>query len=90
VEHGYCSGVCCMYAVKEAVTAKEHSSAGLETAIFFMDMRAFGKDFERYWRRAEKTTVSACPLPGACTAFRPDGEAEDRYVTSRGLARGDL
>jgi heterodisulfide reductase subunit A len=54
VEHGYCSGVCCMYAVKEAVTAKEHGSAGLETTIFSMDMRAFGKDFERYWRRAKK------------------------------------
>ncbi len=50
--HGYCSGVCCMYAIKEAVIAKEHAGADLETAIFFMDMRTYGKNFERYYQRA--------------------------------------
>jgi heterodisulfide reductase subunit A len=52
--HDYCSGVCCMYAVKGAVTAKEHGSPSLDSAIFFMDMRTFGKDFERYFNRAER------------------------------------
>lgn len=52
--HGYCSGVCCMYAIKEAVIAKEHAGASLDTAIFFMDMRTYGKDFERYYNRAQK------------------------------------
>lgn len=50
---GYCSGVCCMYAIKEAVIAKEHSKEGLDTAIFFMDMRTYGKEFERYYNRAK-------------------------------------
>ncbi len=50
--NGYCSGVCCMYAIKEAICAKEHSSEPLDTAIFFMDMRTHGKDFERYYNRA--------------------------------------
>ncbi len=54
--HGYCSGVCCMYAIKEAVIAKEHSKKGLDTAIFFMDMRTYGKDFERYYNRAKDET----------------------------------
>lgn len=49
---GYCSSVCCMYAIKEAVIAKEHSHEPLETTIFFMDMRTHGKDFERYYNRA--------------------------------------
>ncbi len=49
----YCSAVCCMYAVKEAIIAKEHSKEPLDTAIFFMDMRTYGKDFERYYMRAE-------------------------------------
>ena len=52
-DHGYCSSVCCMYAVKEAVIAKEHSKDGLETSIFFMDMRTYGKDFEKYYERAK-------------------------------------
>jgi len=51
-KHGYCSSVCCMYAIKEAVIAKEHSHEPLETTIFFMDMRTFGKGFEKYYDRA--------------------------------------
>ena len=52
--NGYCSSVCCMYAVKEAVIAKEHSDHDLDTAIFFMDMRTYGKDFEKYYERARE------------------------------------
>jgi heterodisulfide reductase subunit A-like polyferredoxin len=48
-DHGYCSSVCCMYAIKEAVIAKEHLGGDLDCAIFFMDMRTYGKDFERYY-----------------------------------------
>jgi len=51
-EKGYCSSVCCMYAIKEAVIAKEHSKDELETTIFFMDMRTYGKGFEKYYDRA--------------------------------------
>ena len=51
--HSYCSSVCCMYAIKEAVIAKEHAPMSLDTAIFFMDMRTFGKDFELYYNRAQ-------------------------------------
>jgi heterodisulfide reductase subunit A-like polyferredoxin len=53
-DHSYCSAVCCMYAIKEAVIAKEHSKEPLETAIFFMDMRTYGKEFEKYYNRAEE------------------------------------
>ncbi|KKL18654.1 hypothetical protein LCGC14_2473360, partial [marine sediment metagenome] len=49
---GYCSSVCCMYATKEAVIAKEHQEQ-IETTIFFMDLRAYGKDFDRYIDRAK-------------------------------------
>ncbi|OGP69644.1 MAG: 4Fe-4S ferredoxin [Deltaproteobacteria bacterium RBG_13_60_28] len=51
--HSYCSSVCCMYAIKEAVIAKEHAPYELDAAIFFMDMRTFGKDFEQYYNRAK-------------------------------------
>ena len=53
-DHSYCSAVCCMYAIKEAVIAKEHSKEPLDTAIFYMDMRTYGKDFEKYYNRAEE------------------------------------
>jgi heterodisulfide reductase subunit A2 len=48
---GYCSSVCCTYAIKEAMLAKEHSKEPLDTAIFYMDIRTHGKDFERYFNR---------------------------------------
>jgi heterodisulfide reductase subunit A-like polyferredoxin len=52
-DRGYCSSVCCMYATKEAVIAREHDS-NIEPTIFYMDIRAFGKGFDAYIERAEK------------------------------------
>ena len=49
----YCSSVCCMYAIKEAVIAKEHHHE-VEPTIFYMDIRAHGKDFDAYYERAKK------------------------------------
>jgi heterodisulfide reductase subunit A2 len=55
-DNDYCSSVCCMAATKEAILAKEHEP-GLEATIFFLDLRAFGKDFDRYSERAQKLGV---------------------------------
>jgi heterodisulfide reductase subunit A-like polyferredoxin len=52
----YCSSVCCMAATKEAILAKEHEP-DLEVTIFFLDLRAFGKDFDRYYERARSLGV---------------------------------
>jgi len=49
----WCSSVCCMYATKQAIIAKEHD-ARIEPAIFFMEMRTFGKDFDKYVERAKR------------------------------------
>jgi len=49
----YCSSVCCMFAVKEAVFASETIGPDADTAIFYMDMRAYGRDFQRYRDTAE-------------------------------------
>jgi heterodisulfide reductase subunit A len=48
----YCSSVCCMYAIKEAVIAKEHAHE-VEPTIFYMDIRAHGKEFDAYYERAK-------------------------------------
>jgi heterodisulfide reductase subunit A-like polyferredoxin len=47
----YCSYVCCMYAAKQAIISKEHDP-GVEPTIFFLDFRAQGKGFDRYYERA--------------------------------------
>lgn len=54
IGNGFCSSVCCMYAIKQAMIAKEHSHDPLDTTLFYMDMRTPGKDFERYQNRAKE------------------------------------
>jgi len=50
--NAYCSSVCCTYAIKEAIVAKEHDP-GLDITIFYMDIRTQGKGFESFYERAK-------------------------------------
>jgi heterodisulfide reductase subunit A2 len=54
VDADYCSSVCCMFSIKEAILAKERSGGTVDAATFYMDMRTFGKDFQRYRDGAEQ------------------------------------
>jgi len=56
-DNSYCSSVCCMYAIKQTVIAVEHSSDPLDCAVFYMDMRTHGKDFDSYYENAKKSGV---------------------------------
>jgi heterodisulfide reductase subunit A len=75
----YCSSVCCTYSIKEAIVAKEHSKDPLDTAIFFIDMRTYGKDFERYYNRAQE---EACVrfIKSRITSILPVRETGDLLI----------
>ena len=83
--NGYCSSVCCMYAIKEAVMAKDHVP-GLRTSIFMMDMRTHGKDFDRYYQRAQEDSgvrFVRCRVHGV----EPEGDSGDlrlHYINEEG------
>jgi len=85
-DNAYCSSVCCMYAIKEAVIAKEHAGDDLDCAIFFMDMRTPGKDFERFYDNArEKAGVRF--IRSRVHTINPVFDGDDlqiRYVTETG------
>jgi heterodisulfide reductase subunit A len=51
--HSYCSSVCCSYIQKQVILAKDHD-AGTRATIFHNDIRSYGKDFERFYQRAQK------------------------------------
>jgi heterodisulfide reductase subunit A len=88
---GYCSAVCCTYAVKEAILAKEHSPNGLDTAIFYIDIRTFGKDFERYYNRA-KDDLGVRFVKSRITHVEPMGANSKhviRYVDAAGHTRDE-
>ena len=81
----YCSAVCCTYAIKEAIVAKEHMKTPLDTAIFYIDMRTHGKDFERYYNRAEELGVRFVKSKiSAITPAGEDGNLLIRYTDEAG------
>lgn len=49
----YCSSVCCMHSSKEATLAREHDST-TQSYIFYIDIRAVGKGFQRYITRSSE------------------------------------
>jgi len=51
-DNSYCSAVCCTYTQKQVILTKDHDAAA-ECTIFHNDIRSHGKDFERYYQRAE-------------------------------------
>ena len=89
----YCSSVCCMYAIKEAMIAKEHVDT-VEPTIFFMDMRAFGKDFDKYYERAKEIGIKFIrSRVSKIREIHDTGDLEIRFVTEDGrvtLERFDL
>ena len=82
-DNSYCSGVCCTYTQKQVILTKDHN-VDAECTIFHNDIRSFGKDFERYYQRAEQ-------LPGVefirsyASIVREDPETKNvflRYSTT--------
>ncbi len=80
----YCSSVCCMYATKQAIIAREHD-AEVEPSIFFIDMRAHGKGFDRYYERAQESGVRYVRSMVSRVAEKPQSKnLEISYVAADG------
>lgn len=50
----FCTGICCMFSIKEALLAKKITDGAVETSIFYMDMRTSKKEYQRYRINAER------------------------------------
>ena len=83
--NSYCSAVCCTYTQKQVILTKDHD-AEAECTIFHNDIRSYGKDFERFYQRAEK-------LPGVrfIRSYVAVGKEipESKNVTIRYSTTGD-
>ena len=53
-KHSYCSSICCMYATKEAILAKQRLGQEVDCRVFLMDERAFNKEYSTYFDRARQ------------------------------------
>jgi heterodisulfide reductase subunit A len=91
-DNSYCSSVCCMYAIKEAVIAKEHAGKDLDCAIFFMDMRTHGKEFERFYATAKDKhgiRFIRCRVH-TITPVAGTDDLEIRYITENGDLKTEI
>jgi heterodisulfide reductase subunit A-like polyferredoxin len=80
----YCSSVCCTYAIKEAIVAKEHVPHELEETIFYMDMRTQGKDFDRFYERGKEEGIRFL----RARAYRVEESDETEDLSVRYLENG--
>ncbi|MFA5860167.1 MAG: FAD-dependent oxidoreductase [Candidatus Thermoplasmatota archaeon] len=80
-----CSRICCMYSMKEAFQAKEHGVD--DVTILYMDIRAYGKGFDDFYRRTREEGVRF--LRGRPSSVTPtDGLLRVRYEdTNEGRVR---
>ncbi len=74
----YCSRVCCMYATKEASIAKE-ANPDIDITIYYMDIRAYGKDFQQYYDHAKDLGVKYIRGRPSSVYENPDKSITIRY-----------
>lgn len=85
----YCSTICCMAAIKAAIIAKEHSP-NIRPTIFYIDIRAVGKEFEDYYQRAKSLGIKFVRSKIASVTELANGKLEVRYDTDRGEASAEF
>ncbi len=73
VNRPYCSKVCCMYTAKHAIMLKEHDP-DVQCYVFYIDIRAGGKDFEEFARRAQDETGALYLRGRVSQIYQKDGK----------------
>jgi heterodisulfide reductase subunit A len=79
----YCSRVCCMYAIKQAMLV----SGALPLAditIYYMDIRAFGKGYEQFYQNAKAMGIEFVKGKVASIAEGDNGSVTLRYEAQNG------
>ena len=83
----YCSTVCCMASLKEALVAREISARRVESTIFYMDLRAQGKGYEGYLEQARGHGVGLVRSRVTAVTPRPQGGVLVRFTDAHGRPR---
>ena len=61
--HGFCSQVCCGYAIRMA-EAISHRYPEIDITVFYMDIQNCGKDFSRFYERSKNHIRFVRYMPG--------------------------
>ena len=79
----YCSRVCCMYAIKEAMLLSG-SLPLADIIIYYMDIRAFGKGYEQFYQNAKAMGIEFVKGKVATIDAGENGSVMLRYEAQNG------
>lgn len=81
-ENPYCSSICCMFAMEEAIISKEHHR-DIEPTVFYMDTRTFGKGYDEHYERA-RSEYGVQYIRSAISRIYEDPDTKDLDITYTG------
>ena len=85
-KYEYCSGFCCMYALKNAILLKEKYKDEVQVYILYMDMRTHFKGYEEFYRRARDLDVTF--IRGRASHILEDPETKDLIIRAEDMTLG--
>jgi heterodisulfide reductase subunit A len=85
-KYEYCSGFCCMYAIKNAILLKEKYKDDVEVYIIYMDMRTSFKGYEEFYRRARDLGVTF--IRGRASHVLEDPETRNLVIRAEDMTLG--
>jgi heterodisulfide reductase subunit A len=86
-KYEYCSGFCCMYALKNSILLKEKYHHDVEAYILYIDMRTHFKGYEEFYRRARDLGINF--IRGRASHILEDPETKNLFVRAEDMALGD-
>lgn len=86
-KYEYCSGFCCMYALKDAVLLKEKYRDDVEVYIFYIDMRTNFKGYEEFYRRARELGVNF--IRGRISQINEDPKTKNLLIRAEDMMLGE-
>jgi len=85
--HEYCSGICCMYTIKNALLLKQMDH-DLDITIFYMDIRTPGKSYEEFYNRARESGIRF--IHGRPSQITEDPDTHNLFVEAEDQALGEV
>lgn len=86
-KYEYCSGFCCMYALKDAILLKEKYHEDVEVYLLYMDMRTNFKGYEEFYRRAREQGINF--IRGRVSQINEDQKTKNLLIRAEDMALGE-
>ncbi len=86
-KYEYCSGFCCMYALKNSILLKEKYHEDVEVYILYMDMRTHFKGYEEFYRRARGLGINF--IRGRASQIIEDQKTKNLIIRAEDMMLGE-